>query len=144
MIEGLCKPYKIVLPDIPSARVYYFTTDSGMQYEVSFGRREDDILSASIIFGVINDEFEGEEYVMTNKNEVYRVMSTIVNIIQIFHKEHPDTHTYEFSGEPKEGESEDSPTQRTRLFHRYVKKIFDKKEWDIILGKNSIVVRKKK
>lgn len=143
MSEGLSEPYNIVLPDIPSAGIYFFTTDSGMQYEVRFGRKKDDILSATIVFGVINDEFEGEEYVMTNKNEVYRVMSSIVNVIQIFRKEHPNVRSYEFTGEPKHGESIDSPTQRIRLYYRYVQRMFDQKEWDIILGKNTITVQRK-
>ena len=140
MSEGLAEPYKIVLPDIPSAGLYFFTTDSEMQYEVRFGRKKDDILSATIVFGVINDEFEGEEYVMTNKNEVYRVMSTIVNIIQIFRKEHPNVRSYEFTGEPKHGETIDSPTQRIRLYYRYVQRMFDLNEWEIKLGKNTIAV----
>ncbi len=143
MSEGLSEPYKIVLPDIPSAGLYFFTTDSNMQYEVRFGRKKDDILSATIVFGVINEEFEGEEYVMTNKNEVYRVMSTIVNIIQIFRKEHPNVRSYEFTGEPKHGETIDSPTQRIRLYHRYVQRMFDLNEWDVFLGKNTISVQKK-
>ena len=143
MSEGLSEPYKIILPDIPSAGVYFFTTDSGMQYEVRFGRKKDDILSSIIVFGVINEEFEGEEYVMTNKNEVYRVMSTMVNIILIFRKEHPNVRSYEFTGEPKQGESLDSSTQRIRLYSRYVQRMFDKEEWELIPGKNTIAVQRK-
>ncbi len=144
MSEGFSEPYKIVFPDIPSAGVYFFTTPSGMQYEVRFGRKKDDILSATIVFGVINEEFEGEEYVMTNKNEVYHVMATIVKIIQTFRNEHPNVRSYEFTGEPKHGESIDSPTQRIRLYYRYVQKMFDNRDWDINFGKNTIIVQRKK
>ncbi len=38
---------------------------------------------AAKVFGVVNDEFEGEEYVATNKGEVYQVMNTIVEIEKI-------------------------------------------------------------
>ena len=41
-------------------------------------------MHASIVFGVVNDEFEGEEYVTTNRGEVYQVMNTIVEIINDF------------------------------------------------------------
>ena len=143
MSEGLSKPYKIVLPNIPSAGIYFFTTDCGMRYEVRFGRKKEDILSATIVFGVINEEFEGEEYVMTNKNEVYRVMSSIINIIRIFREEHPKVYAYEFTGEPKHGEATDSPTQRVRLYYRYVQRMFDPTKWDIILEKNTVAVQLK-
>ena len=62
--------YPIEYPAIKSASVYYFNTPSGLRYEVRFGRRQDNILHASIVFGVVNDEFEGEEYVTTNRGEV--------------------------------------------------------------------------
>src|SRR6201986_5028968 len=67
--------FEIEFPAIKSASVYYFKTPSGLHYEVRFGRRQDNILHATIVFGVINEEFEGEEYVTTNRGEVYGVMS---------------------------------------------------------------------
>ena len=72
----------VEFPAIKSAGLYYFNTPSGMRYEVRFGRRQDNILHASIVFGVVNDEFEGEEYVTTNRGEVYQVMNTISEIIK--------------------------------------------------------------
>lgn len=54
-----------------------------------FGRLQDNILHANIVFGVINDEFEGEEYVATNRGEVYQVMNTIVEIVKNYMSEHP-------------------------------------------------------
>ena len=74
MNEGLTNAFKIIPPAIPSAGIYFFTTDSGVKYEVRFGRRKDNILHATIVFGVINDEYEGEEYVETNRGEVYRAV----------------------------------------------------------------------
>jgi len=89
MEVGWVKEYKIVAPAISTAGVYYFTTDCGVQYEVRFGRRQDNILHATIVFGVTNDEFEGEEYTFTNKGELYRVMTTIVAVVKIFNAEPP-------------------------------------------------------
>lgn len=122
---GELPPYSIIAPAIPSAGVYYFTTDSGIQYEVRFGRRQDNILHATIVFGVINDEFDGEEYVVTNRGEVWRVMNTIVKIIKMFMAEHPKIVSYEFTGIPKEGEDEEKSSQRTLLYKRYLPIIFE-------------------
>ena len=67
-MEGhFLEEYKIVPPAISTAGVYFFTTDSGVVYEVRFGRRQDNILHATIVFGVLNDEYDGEEYTVTNR-----------------------------------------------------------------------------
>lgn len=131
--------YKIVPPAISSAGVYYFTTDSGVNYEVRFGRRQDNILHATIVFGVINDEYEGEEYVVTNKGEVYRVMATVVRVVKIFMAEHPKIMCYEFTGVAKEGEDEDGNTIRINLYKRYLPKIFDK-DWEFNFKGNAAIV----
>ncbi|PCJ87791.1 MAG: hypothetical protein COA57_04340 [Flavobacteriales bacterium] len=136
----MVKTYEIIPPNIPSAGIYHFTTGSDIQYEVRFGRKQNDLLSATIVFGVINEEYEGEEYVLTNKGEVYGVMNTIVQIIKMFRKEHPNVRSYEFTGEPTEGETLEKPTKRLKLYHRYVKRMFDEKIWDVKVLKNKIVV----
>lgn len=114
-----------------------------MKYEVSFGRMQENIFHVTVAFGVINDEFEGEEYMMTNKGEVYSVMNTIVRVIMMYYEEHPYVKTFQFSGEPKEGEAEDQPTQRIKLYYRYALRVFDPKEWEIKLNKNEILINKK-
>lgn len=124
-MSGTVPLYKIIPPAIPSAGVYFFTTDSGIQYEVRFGRRLDNILHSTIVFGVINDEFDGEEYVMTNRGEVFRVMSTISEIVRMFMREHPKINSYEFTGIPKDGEDEEKSSQRTLLYKRYLPRIFE-------------------
>ncbi len=99
--------YDIIRPAISTAGVYYFTTDSGINYEVRFGRRQDNILHATIVFGVTNDEFDGEEYSLTNRGETYRVMNTIVAVVKMFMQQHPKMVTYEFTGLAKDDEPED-------------------------------------
>lgn len=140
-MTNLTTPYEIVYPAIPSAGLYYFTTDSGMRYEVRFGRKQNDLLSATIVFGVINDEFEGEEYVVTNKGEVFRVMATIVEIVKSFRKQHPNIRSYEFTGEPTSGEVIDRPTKRLRLYSRYLRNIFED-DWCIERQSNKVVISK--
>jgi len=144
MAEGIVEAYKIISPAISTAGVYYFTTDSGVNYEVRFGRRQDNILHATIVFGVINDEYEGEEYVLTNKGELYRVMTTIVKIVKIFMVEHPKMLVYEFTGLAKEGESENKLSARINLYKRYLPKIFNN-EWKFDYSKgNTIYVTHKR
>lgn len=135
--------YSIVRPAISSAGVYFFTTDTGIEYEVRFGRRQDNILHATIVFGVINDEFDGEEYVETNRGEVFRVMSTISEVVRIFMQEHPKIMCYEFTGIPKEGEEEDKSSQRSLLYRRYLPQIFDK-NWEMNFNGNTAVVTRKR
>jgi len=139
MEEGRVKEYKIIVPAISTAGVYYFTTDSGVQYEVRFGRRQDNILHATIVFGVINEEYEGEEYILTNKGELYRVMTTIVLVVKMFMREHPKMTTYEFTGLAKEDEPEDKLTSRINLYKRYLPRIFDD-EWKLDYSRGNTIV----
>jgi hypothetical protein len=121
----LIHPFKITPPAIVSGSIYLFTTDSGLEYEVRFARKKDNLLHATVAFGVLNDEFGGEEYSVTNRGEVYRVMATIVSIVRTYMAEHPNLRLVEFTGEPTEDESADSTTKRLSLYNRYLKDIFD-------------------
>lgn len=138
-MEGKVLEYKIIPPAIASAGLYYFTTDSGIKYEVRFGRRKDNILKATIVFGVINDEYEGEEYVVTNRGELYRVMETISSVIKTFMKEHPKMISYEFTGLSREGENEQKSSARINLYYRYAKRIFEGKIWKVEFTANSTI-----
>lgn len=135
-------PYKIITPAIVSGGTYLFNTDTGLEYEVRFARKKDNILHATVAFGVLNDEFGGEEYSVTNRGEVFRVMSTLVEVVKIYLKEHPNLHTVEFTGEPKEDENSEMPTQRLLLYKRYLKTIFGE-NWNFILQGNRMLVKRK-
>jgi hypothetical protein len=142
MTGGLVEGYKIIKPAISTAGVYYFTTDSNVNYEVRFGRRQDNILHATIVFGVTNDEYEGEEYTLTNKGEVYKVMATVVNVVKMFMAEHPKMTTYEFTGLAKSDEPEDKLTSRINLYKRYLPVIFEN-DWkfDYSAGNTISIIR---
>jgi hypothetical protein len=136
------QPYKITPPAIVSGGTYLFTTDTGLEYEARFARKKDNILHATVAFGVLNDEFGGEEYSVTNRGEVFRVMSTMVEVVKIYLREHPNLHTVEFTGEPKEDENSEMPTQRLLLYKRYLKTIFGE-GWNFILQGNRMLVKRK-
>ncbi len=133
--------YPIEYPAIKSASTYYFNTPSGLRYEVRFGRRQDNILHATIVFGVINDEFEGEEYVTTNRGEVFSVMNTISEIVRAFIREHPKIMIYEFNALDKDDEVSKKNNARMLLYRRYLPKIFDN-TWTFYINSNNAVVRK--
>jgi hypothetical protein len=52
--------YEIKSPDIKTGDTYYFTTESGLQYQVRFGRKRDNYLGNIINFSVLSEEFEDE------------------------------------------------------------------------------------
>ena len=133
----------IEYPPIKSAGLYYFDTPSGLRYEVRFGRRQDNILHASIVFGVVNDEFEGEEYVTTNRGEVFQVMNTISEIIKDFINQHPKVCIYEFNAVGRDGENETKASNgRMILYKRYLPRIYDK-TWQFKIEGNYALVTKK-
>lgn len=134
-------PYKITLPVIKSGTVYSFITESGVNYEVRFGRKQDNILNATIVFGVTNDEYEGEEYSITNKGEVYHVMATIVEVVRLYKNEHPNVNSFEFTGEQSEKEKEKNKNVRLNLYHRYISEVFDK-TWKTEFTEEKIAIKK--
>lgn len=136
-------PYQI--PAIVSSGVYYFESDAGVQYEVRFGRKHSDILSVNIVFGVRNDEYEGEEYILTNKGEFYSVMKTIESIIHDFLSNNPNIHSIEFAGEPAGEELEnDLPTKRTKVYLRHAQRIFSSEYWKITTKGNKVSIERRK
>ncbi len=143
--------FPIEYPPIKSAGVYYFNTSSGLRYEVRFGRRQDNILHSTIVFGVVNEEFEGEEYVTTNRGEVYRVMNTIVMIVKDFMDQHQKVNIYEFHAIDRDDEEEHSDAEtkknkikgnaRLKLYKRYLPKIFEQ-GWNFNFDGNNAIVTK--
>lgn len=131
----------IEFPAIPSAGLYYFNTKSSLRYEVRFGRLQDNILHTNIVFGVINEEFEGEEYITTNRGEVYQVMNTIVEIIKNYMTEHTKVNVYEFNAIGREGEDGKIENARMCLYKRFLPKIFSQ-EWKFKIEGNIALVTK--
>lgn len=144
--------FDIEFPPIKSAGVYYFDTTSGLRYEVRFGRRQDNILHSTIVFGVINDEFDGEEYVTTNRGEVYKVMNTIVAIVKDFMEQHPKVNIYEFhaidndegdADKIKQTKNKIKGNARLKLYKRYLPIIFEN-DWVFNFnGGNALVTKHK-
>lgn len=136
-------PYNIITPAIKSGTVYSFITESGVNYEVRFGRKQNNILNATIVFGVTNEEYDGEEYSVTNKGEVYTVMATIVEVVRKYKTEHPNINLFEYTGEQSEKEKIKNRNVRLALYSRYIKKVFDK-SWVVTSAENKVIIKKVK
>jgi hypothetical protein len=134
------EPYPIQTPEIPTGDTYYFTTESGLKYQVRFGKKRDNYLGNIVNFSVLSEEFE-DEYSETNRGEVYRVVSTVIEIIRIFHEFHKHSDSYEFTGEFKDTKDTKEASIRTRLYFKYANTILDKK-WKPFLEGNKVTVKK--
>ncbi len=135
-------PYKIESPEIISGSSYYFTSGSGLMYEVLFAKKRDNYLGNIINFSVLNEEFE-DEYSETNRGEVYRVISTVIEIIRIYHLNHAYSSSYEFSGEFKDYNDDEETSKRSMLYYRKAQQILHP-EWSVELCGNKVVVFRKK
>jgi len=134
------KVYEIKTPDIKTGDTYYFTTESGLRYQVRFGRKRDNYLGNIVNFSVLSEEFE-DEYSETNRGEIYRVIATVIEIIRIYHSNHIYSDSYEFSGEYKDSEKEGPASIRTRLYFRYASKFLDQ-NWKVRLEQNKVHIEK--
>jgi hypothetical protein len=133
-------PYRIKVPEIQSGDTYYFTTESGLQYQVRFGRKKDNYLGNIINFSVLSEEFE-DEYSETNRGEVYRIIATVIEIIRIYHQNHEHSDTYEFTGEFKDEHETQTASIRSRLYYRYAQRILNR-NWKARLEGNKVIINK--
>ncbi len=136
------KPYPILAPAIPSGSIYQFTTAFDVEYEVRFGRKKENILHCIVVFGVLNDEYEGEEYVVTNKGDAFRVMTTIAEVIRAYLVEHPTMQIVEFTGILRDEDVEEIMSQRTKLYLRFLPRVFDKDTWITKIEGNRILAER--
>ena len=136
------KPYPIQVPEIQSGDTYYFKTDSGLCYQVRFGKKRDNYLGNIINFSVLSEEFE-DEYSETNRGEIYRIISTVIEIIRIYHSNHEHSDTYEFTGEFKDEHESQSASIRSRLYYRYAQRILNE-YWNARLEGNKVTISRKR
>lgn len=140
--EQIFEPYPVKVPEIQSGDTYYFTTKSGLQYQVRFGKKRDNYLGNIINFSVLSEEFE-DEYSETNRGEIFRIISTIIDIIRIYHENHVHSDTYEFTGEFKETRDTQTASIRSRLYFRYARRCLNE-GWEPVLEGNKVIIRKLK
>ncbi len=136
------KVYDIRRPEILSGESYYFETESGLVYQVTFGKKKNNYLGNILNFSVISEDYE-DEYSETNRGEVFPIISTIIEIIRIYHENHPYSNSYEFSGEFKARNDPPPVSIRTRLYLRTALRVVDMEVWDVVGEDNKVVLRRK-
>lgn len=134
--------FPIQAPAIKSGEMYYFETGSGLRYQVLFAKKKKSYLENIVNFSVLSEEFE-DEYSETNRGEIYRVISTVVEIIRLYHAYHSYSTSYEFSGEFKKGNENRKTSIRTLLYYRKAREIMNPC-WEIEMKGNRVVVHRKK
>ncbi len=140
--ESPCVFYTIKKPDIESGSTYYFQTGSGLSYQVTFGKKKNNYLGNIVNFSVISEEYE-DEYSETNRGEVYSIICTMIEVLRIYHENHPYSNSYEFSGEFKDSRDEKEISIRTRLYYRVASRVIDLEHWDLHLDGNKVVILRK-
>jgi hypothetical protein len=132
--------YEIEVPEIQSGDTYYFTTESGLMYQVRFGKKRDNYLGNIVNFSVLSDEYE-DEYSETNRGEVYRIIATVMEIVRIYHENHSHSDTYEFTGEFKDEHETQTASIRSRLYFRYAQRVLND-NWKPVLEGNKVTIHK--
>jgi len=114
------KPYKWRWMDRRYDTYSIFTTDSGLEYEVMTQLGDGETLSVE--YGVSVTTKKGNKSVdyklVTNRGELFRVMATVVDIIQEFMKKNPEVEYIEFEG----SKNRDGDQRRNKLYMQYIKK----------------------
>jgi hypothetical protein len=120
------------ITDDEAERQYGFSTDSGTIYEVkveTFYRGEGKPIIARVSFGIIGQDGDISYDAQTGENDIYRIMSTIVEIVKK-DLESNDADIIEFSPSKRKGDRDQDPLSnvRTQLYSRYIKGQFPNAE----------------
>jgi hypothetical protein len=137
-----CYFYQIKKPEIESGGTYYFQTESGLAYQVTFGKKKNNYLSNIVNFSVLSDEYE-DEYSVTNRGELYHIICTMIEVVRIYHENHPYSTSYEFAGEFKDMRDEKEMSIRTRLYFRVASRVMDLQHWNLSLDGNKVIITRK-
>jgi hypothetical protein len=137
-----CYYYQIKKPDIESGGTYYFQTESGLTYQVTFGKKKNNYLSNIVNFSVLSEEYE-DEYSVTNRGELYHIICTMIEVVRIYHENHPYSTSYEFAGEFKDMRDEKEMSIRTRLYFRVASRAMDLQNWNLSLDGNKVLITRK-
>ena len=114
------KPYKWRRMDRRYDTYYIFTTDSGLEYQVMTELGSGDTLTVE--YGVEVITKQGNKSIdyelVTNRGELFRIMATVVDVVQEFMKKHPEVKYIEFEGSKNKAGDQ----RRNKLYMQYIKK----------------------
>ena len=135
--ESPTKPYEweqVIFDE--DHRVYNFNTSQdptkpelGTNYEVTLNEMEPEEWdlpdeengpSLAVQFGVTDEEGNLSTKTMTNKGEIYRVLSTIADIVKSDLESHKYIKTIEFVPSQRLGKDTDNSNARSRVYLQYI------------------------
>ena len=118
--DASAKPYKWRRMDRRYDTYYIFTTDSGLEYQVMTELGSGDTLTVE--YGVEVITKQGNKSIdyelVTNRGELFRIMATVVDIVQEFIKKNPEVKYIEFEGSKNKAGDQ----RRNKLYMQYIKK----------------------
>lgn len=117
--------YKEVDPEWIST--FYFTTKSGLKYELSIAVEDIEGQGPTAIANfeeLSNDEKGGEEHALTNRFEMLSIMATVQEAMKMILKKNKSIETLQFSAK-KEGTGDD---RRKNIYLAYIKKAYPNAE----------------
>ena len=118
--DASAKPYKWRRLDRRYDTYYIFTTDSGLEYQVMTELGSGDTLTVE--YGVEVITKQGNKSIdyelVTNRGELFRIMATVVDIVQEFIKKNPEVKYIEFEGSKNKAGDQ----RRNKLYMQYIKK----------------------
>jgi hypothetical protein len=126
--EATLEPYSWKKSKVEDGITFYnFKTDLGSIYKVSldrfmydnFPKVNEEIPAIEVVFAVDEGKKNYSTSKITNKGEMYRVMSTIVNIIKSFILKNPEIKVIMYEPMKKEGEIN---SKRGELYKAFIKK----------------------
>lgn len=142
--EATTSPYSWKKTKYEDGITYYdFKTDLGTIYKVSldrfiydnFPKINEELPAIEVIFAVKEDKENYSTGKVTNKGEIYRVMSTVVDIIKSFISKNPEIKVIKYEPMKKEGEIN---SKRGELYKAFIKKqiptaTFEESYFDVIV-----------
>lgn len=141
---GDSTPFKFTFKDVDPEGVsmFYFTTKSGLKYELSVSVEDIEGQGPTAIanFDVLPDpdQTDREEFAMTNKFEMLPIMSTVIIAMNLILKKRPDIKVLQFSAKQEKSEKEDDANRRRNIYLAYIRKMFPQSEVTQS-GENTIV-----
>lgn len=131
--------YAFKKPNYIGLREYLFKTKTGEDFSVQFVRKQNNLSAFLIDFSIKNEELD--EYQTINSDDIFRKMSTIVNIMLDFIENNPHCTILEFV--PVE-ENDHKTNRRQKLFTRYAAIFCQLTGWKYTIQGNTFIIRQPK
>lgn len=123
-MSTLVVPYAFEAPAYQSIRYYRFFNEEGTEYHVQFVKDKQSVFNVFVDLSLKNTD---DEYATTNNGNVFRIMSTVVHILNHYISRNPTISRISLTA--IEEENIDS-NRRLLLFERFCKHFKSLNNWN--------------